>query len=175
MVLPGLGVDVMLGGMRIRPARTEDFGQLLPMLLDMGFMDDEAALRRRLPSFCAATDHTLLVADDDGQVVGYAALHDFGPHLRSGDSHRTAKLDDLYTHPAHRRRGVARTLMEAVTEWARDRPIRYVFWYANQGDAGAAYQAMGYRPEGSGQEGYDFYEIDLGDPSERIPHPHRGT
>lgn len=162
--------------MRTRPAVPADLDELLPMLVDMGFVDDESALRERFPSFCDSADHLLLVAvDDAGALLGYAALHDLGQHLRSGNTHRTVKLDDLYTAPDQRRRGVARLLMEAVEAWAREQPVRYVFWYANQGQAGAAYQAMGYRPDGSGQEGFDFYEIDLGDPQSRLAHPHRGT
>ncbi|GAA1153199.1 GNAT family N-acetyltransferase [Ornithinicoccus hortensis] len=162
--------------MRARLAEPGDLELLLPMLLDMGFVDDEAALRDRFPLFCASVDHPILVAvDEGGALLGYAALHDLGQHLRSGNTHRTVKLDDLYTAPAHRRRGVARLLMEAVESWARSQPVRYVFWYANQGPAGAAYQAMGYEPDGSGQEGFDFYEIDLGDPHDRLAHPQRGT
>lgn len=165
--------DVSMQTRRVEPA---DLKQLLPMLLDMGFVDDESALRDRFPSFCASADHPMFVAvETDRTLVGYAALHDLGQHLRSGNTHRTVKLDDLYTSPARRRRGVARCLMQAVEAWARSQPVRYVFWYANQGQATAAYQAMGYRPEGSGQEGFDFYEIDLGDPRDRLAHPRRGT
>lgn len=60
--------------------------------------------------------------------MGYALVQDYGPHLRSGNAHRTAKLDDLYTLPDFRRRGVARALMDAVTDWARTGTVRYVFW-----------------------------------------------
>ena len=95
----------------------------------MGFVDDEAALRERFPSFCASKDHLLLVAvEDDGTLVGYAALHDLGQHLRSGNMHRMVKLDDLYTAPEHRRRGVASLLMGDVEAWARSQPVRYFFW-----------------------------------------------
>lgn len=164
------------GCMLTRTIGPDDLEQLLPMLMDMGFIDDEMALRERFPRFCASADHPVFVAVDvDGRLQGYAALHDLGEHLRSGDSHRTVKMDDLYTLPAHRRRGVARALMEAVESWARSQPVRYIFWYANQGPAGDAYRAMGYLPEVSGQEGFDFYEIDLGDPASRLAHPHRGS
>ncbi|WP_322618435.1 GNAT family N-acetyltransferase [Deinococcus terrestris] len=102
-------------------------------------------------------------------------MQEYGPHLRSGNSHRTAKLNDLYTVARVRRQGVGRALMQGVEAWARSRPLRYVFWYANQREAGLAYQAMGHQPAPSGQEGYDFYEIDLGDPALRQPHPLRGS
>lgn len=160
----------------IRRACPEDFPQLKPMLLDMGFVEDETSLAERFPAFCANPTHLILVADEAGKLLGYASVQDYGPHLRSGESHRTAKLDDLYTLPAARRRGIARKLMQAVTDWAQANPIRYVFWYANQGEAGRAYQAMGYQqPAPSGQDGFDFYEIDLGDPKDRIAHAYRGA
>ncbi|CAM3784093.1 GNAT family N-acetyltransferase [Deinococcus frigens] len=114
--------------MHVRPATPADFPALKPMLLDMGFVEDESALERRFPSFCGNPLRPVLVAQaDGGEVAGYAALHDYGPHLRSGESHRTAKLEDLYTVPGWRRRGVARLLMRAVEDWARARPLRYVF------------------------------------------------
>lgn len=160
----------------VRPATPADFPALRPMLLDMGFVEDEEALARRFPSFCTRDDFALLVAEDEtGRLLGYAAVHDYGPHLRSGNSHRTAKLDDLYTVPGARRQGVARTLMRAVEDWARSRPLRYVFWYANGHRAAPAYERMGYRSADAGQEGYRFFEIDLGEANTRAPHPLRGS
>ncbi|WP_245872953.1 hypothetical protein [Deinococcus planocerae] len=56
----------------VRFATPADFPVLRPMLLDLGFVED-----------------------GEGRLLGYAAVHDLGPHLRSGNSGRTAKLDDL--------------------------------------------------------------------------------
>ena len=42
------------------------------MLLDMGFVEDEAALEARFPSFCGHPLRPLLVAEaDGGEVIGY--------------------------------------------------------------------------------------------------------
>lgn len=160
----------------VRTARPADFPALRPMLLDMGFVEDEVALAARFPAFCQREDFALLVAADlEGRLLGYAWAHDYGSHLRSGDSQRTAKLHDLYTVPDARRRGVARALMAAVEAWARARPLRYVFWYANTHEAGPAYTRMGYRAADAGQEGFLFFEIDFGEASTRTPHPTRGS
>ncbi|GMA13693.1 GNAT family N-acetyltransferase [Deinococcus metallilatus] len=160
----------------LRPATPADFPALRPMLLDMGFVEDEEALAARFPAFCDREDFGLLVAEDPaGRLLGYAWVQDYGPHLRSGDSHRTAKLHDLYTVPEARRQGVARSLMGAVEAWARARPLRYVFWYANDHSAAPAYERMGYRSAGAGQEGYRFFEIDFGEANTRTPHPLRGS
>jgi GNAT superfamily N-acetyltransferase len=163
----------------IRPAQPADFDQLKPMFLDMGFVDDESGLAHRFAASCHADHYGVLVADveEGGQhiVAGYAFLHDYGSHLRSGDTHRTAKLDDLYTLPRFRRRGVARRLMESAEGWARARPLRYIFWYANAGEAGTAYRQMGYKAADAGQEGFLFFEIDFGEENTRTPHPTRGS
>ncbi|ANE43800.1 GNAT family N-acetyltransferase [Deinococcus puniceus] len=163
----------------IRAARPADFEQLKPMLLDMGFVDDESGLARRFAASCQAETYGVLVAEleEDGQhkLVGYAFLHDYGSHLRSGDMHRTAKLDDLYTLPDFRRRGIARQLMKAAEAWAKTRPLRYIFWYANIGEAGTAYRQMGYKAADAGQEGFLFFEIDFGEENTRTPHPTRGS
>lgn len=161
--------------LRVRPLVSTDFEQVRPMLLDMGFVEDEGALATRFPALCTHPNWGLLGAFEDGRLLGYAAAQDYGPHVRSGDSHRTAKLHVLYTAPDCRRRGVARALMRGVEAWACVRPLRYVFWYANTREAGPAYERLGYTAVDAGQEGYLFFEIDLGDPATRIPHPERGS
>ena len=145
------------------------------MLIDMGFVEDEAALARHFPAFCTRPDYALLGAFEGKTLFGYAGLHDHGPHLRSGDSHRSAKLDDLYTAPHARRRGVGKTLMQAAEAWGRARGLRYVFWYANLREATPAYVGMGYTAGEEVQEGYRFFEIDFGEENTRQPHPERGS
>lgn len=159
----------------IRPLRPADFSQALPMLLDMSFVDDETALEERFPSFCTHPDWALLGAFDGDTLLGYAAAQDYGPHIRSGDSHRTAKLHDLYTAPEHRRRGVGRSLMTGMEAWGKARGLRYLFWYANLREATPAYVGMGYTAGEEVQEGYRFFEIDFGEANTRIPHPERGS
>ncbi|ULH16678.1 GNAT family N-acetyltransferase [Deinococcus sp. KNUC1210] len=157
----------------LRPLIPSDFGQARPMLLDMGFVESETALETRFPEFCTRPDWALLGAFEAEQLLGYAALQEYGTHLRSGNSHRTAKLHDLYTAPQARRRGVGRALMRSAEAWARARGLRYLFWYANLREATPAYMGMGYTAGEEVQEGYRFFEIDFGEASTRIPAPER--
>ena len=145
------------------------------MLIDMGFVEDETALAARFPACCQHPDWAMLGAFEGATLLGYAAVQDYGPHIRSGDSHRTAKLHDLYTAPDAQRRGVGRELMQAVEAWGKARGLRYVFWYANLREATPAYTGMGYTAGEEVQEGYRFFEIDFGEASTRIPHPERGS
>lgn len=65
----------------VRPLTAADFLQARPMLLDMGFVEDEAALAARFPGFCLQSDWALLGAFDGDILLGYAAAQDYGPHL----------------------------------------------------------------------------------------------
>ena len=50
------------------------------MLLNMGFVEDEAALEVRFPDFCSGPAHALSVTETEkSEIIGYAALHDYGP------------------------------------------------------------------------------------------------
>lgn len=157
----------------VRPLTAGDFEQVRPMLIDMRFVDDEQALAERFPGFCLHPDWSLMGAFEGETLLGYAALQDYGPHLRAGNTHRTAKLHDLYTTPSARRRGVGRTLMQAAEAWAQARGLRYLFWYANLREATPAYIGMGYTAGEEVQEGYRFFEIDFGEANTRIPAPER--
>jgi len=158
----------------VRPLTPADYTQVKPMLIDMRFVDDEAALAERYPAFCTRPDYALLGAFEGETLLGYAGLHDY-PHLRSGDTHRTAKVDDLYTVPTARSRGVGRTLRQAAEVWGRARGLRYLFWYANLREATPAYIGMGYTAGEEVQEGYRFFEINFGEANTRQVHPKRGS
>lgn len=145
------------------------------MLLDMGFVDSEEALAERFPSFCGREDAPIWVAERQGTLLGYAYAQDYGPHLRPGVTHRTAKLNDLYTLPGARRQGVDRALMRQAENWAREGGVRYLFWYANTREASPAYVAMGYRAAPSGEEAYHFFEVEFAAPQPRVPHAERGS
>ena len=61
-------------------------------------------------------NHPLLVAEKDGEVLGYASLspyRDFDAYLQ------TVELS-VYIAPAHRGRGVASALMDAILRLARE-------------------------------------------------------
>lgn len=100
--------------------------------------------------------HTLLVAVDeqDGTVVATAALDARGPahppnpgwlaeRFPSGE---TAQLRRVYVRPAHRRRGLARHLVEGLLEFARaDGGYRsvYLHTYPHSPGAMSLWQALG--------------------------------
>jgi len=52
----------------------------------------------------------LVALDDDGCVAGYASFGDW----RAWDGYRHTVEHSVYVHPDHRRRGIARALMQAL-------------------------------------------------------------
>lgn len=91
------------------PDRSQDF-------FDYGFtrlLSDDSA------------DFEGLVADEEGQLLGLAH-YVFHPHLwRSGG---VCYLQDLFTTPEARGKGVGRALVEAVSEKAEARGAESLYW-----------------------------------------------
>ena len=82
---------------------------------------------------------------DDGGLVGYAVIQDYGRHLRAGRRHQ-ARLHDLYVHPDNRRTGVGRALMIAVTTWASTR-VRHLEWQSPPRTLGPFYEALDHQSD----------------------------
>ncbi len=112
----------------------------------------EEALRNAeplLPSFAEQIaraiergDLELLVAWVDGEPVGVTVLA-FRPSISLGAPF--ASIEDLYVKPDARRRGVGRTLLEAVGERCKERGVSYV--EVQTKEAAAFYMSLDYEPE----------------------------
>ncbi|HEY8456283.1 MAG TPA: GNAT family N-acetyltransferase [Actinopolymorphaceae bacterium] len=144
----------------IREVTSDDWPSFWPLLSGMGTDDDEPVARQRFDELLRDPRWTILVADEGGRLIGYAALQDYGPHLRTGNLHRLARLHDLYVHPDSRRQGVGRVLMEAVTRWGAEH-VRYVEWQAGEKTAAPFYEHLGYRGEPCPQPEYPTFVIDF--------------
>lgn len=81
---------------------------------------------------------TLLAMDDAGRVLGHAAVRTLDGRL---------EVKRVYVHPSARGRGIARVLMAAAEEVARDRGERSLILQTGdrQLDAVVLYESLGYR------------------------------
>ncbi len=59
--------------------------------------------------------HAVIVADDDGDIVGFASLSPF----RARPAYSTTVENSIYVHRGHRRRGIALALMDELITTAR--------------------------------------------------------
>jgi len=147
----------MTSEQRIRPAKPEEWGAILPLFQAMGGQCDEAA-RQRFARITQSDDHYLPVAVDDSHHIGYGWAQDYGPHLRTGD--RTARLHDLFVPTSQRKRGIGTALFAAIRAWAEGRGVRYLEWQASHA-AVPFYERLGYTGNPCPQPEYPFFEIEF--------------
>jgi GNAT superfamily N-acetyltransferase len=123
------------------------------MFVDMGYRDGAAldsmtaAFRPWLLTRMQASEYLAWVATaaDASIVAGLGLwLMDWPPHM-IGPGARRGNILNVYTEPTHRRRGIARRLMEAALDWCRSNGIRAVILHASE-DGRALYENLGFRP-----------------------------
>ena len=138
-----------------RPATLDDVGALvhhrIGMFTDMGLSIDrpaiEAAFRRWLAEAMPAGIYRAWVVDDgapDGSIVagGGITILPWPPGPRSLGT-RIAFAYNVYTEPSHRRRGLARMIMDAIHAWCRENGIAAIALNAST-DGQPLYESMGY-------------------------------
>lgn len=89
--------------------------------------------------------HSWLAEDDGGVIVaGGAVLIVPWPANPKHRKQQRAFLFNVFTEPALRRRGIARTLVQTMLDWCRGQEFGSVFLHAS--DAGRQlYQSMGFQ------------------------------
>jgi GNAT superfamily N-acetyltransferase len=142
----------------VRQARSHDWPELWPLLVGMGARDGEESSRERFVRLTSNPFWLIVVASDEGRLIGYAAAQDYGDHLRGGKEGRVARLHDVYVSPGRRSAGVGRQLMEAVVGWASSR-VRFLHWQAHERRSAPFYERLGYRGEPCPQPDYPEFEI----------------
>ena len=91
-----------------------------------------------------AGDMAVLAARAEDQIVAVALL---AYRLNVSAGGLFASIEDLYVRPAARRRGVGRTLLEAVEELCSERGVSYVEVQVEDREAEPFYAALGYEPD----------------------------
>lgn len=102
--------------------------------------------RARIREIIADDRMLLLVAGSE--PVGYAFAQDFGRHPRR--EFTTGRLHDLFVLESHRRRGIARQLMDAVARWSRQR--RMILDWQSRWDGVPFYESLGLTADAVGDQ-----------------------
>lgn len=90
-------------------------------------------------------DVEVLAAKDEERAVGVLVLA-FRPNVSLGGDF--ASIEDLFVVRALRRRGIGRRLVEEAAEACRRRGVSYVEVHAEEDEARAFYERLGYEEEG---------------------------
>jgi GNAT superfamily N-acetyltransferase len=138
---------------RIRMATLDDIDVLIhhriAMFSDMGRTVDVKPLsdefRRWLTVNMPSGTYRawLAEAEDGGVAAGGGATIIAWPPGPQYMGHSLAFVYNVYTEPAHRRRGLARQLMEAIHAWCRENDVSSLALNASR-DGQPLYEAMGY-------------------------------
>lgn len=99
--------------MELRRASADDIA-LFDRIADDVF--DEPIVSERLRQYLAEPGHLMILAVDDGVVVGQCAavIH------RHPDKVTELYIDELGTAPARQRQGIGRKMIDAMFEWGRE-------------------------------------------------------
>jgi ribosomal protein S18 acetylase RimI-like enzyme len=105
-----------------RKARHEDVDQLVTLLrllfsIEEDFSFDEVKQRRGLVMLLHSDRGCILVAEAVGRVIGMCTGQLVVSTAEGGPA---VVVEDMVVDPAHRRRGVGRSLMKAMAGWAEE-------------------------------------------------------
>ena len=141
----------------IRPGTREDAGIIRDhrraMFFDMRSGDDAAldAMSERFllwlqPRLQSGEYRAWFAVDENGSVVAGLGLWlmDWPPHMIGPGAPR-GNILNVYTEHPHRRRGLARKLMQTALDWCRANGIRAVILHASP-EGRALYDSLGFRP-----------------------------
>lgn len=123
------------------------------MFSEMGYRDQAA-----LDAMAAAFRPWLIRVMESGEYLAWFAvttegtvaagaglwLMDWPPHM-VGPGARRGNILNVYTSVDHRRRGLARLLMETALVWCREHGIRAVILHASD-EGRPLYEALGFHP-----------------------------
>jgi ribosomal protein S18 acetylase RimI-like enzyme len=133
---------------RIELARPEDLGVLVPLVMDFhqhaGIRVDTQQRGKALTQALADNGPArILLAVDQGQVVGYAILS-FGFSIEFAG--RDAFVDELYVAPDRRGAGIGLQLLEEAERVAKANGVQALHLEAEHGNPRAAdlYRRIGY-------------------------------
>ena len=129
-------------GAVLRAAIAADAERIAQLLSDEGYLAGPTDIVERLKRF-GGDDGAVIVADVDGQPIGFVAVH-LIPRFEHGDE--VLRVLALVVDAGVRERGIGRLLMDAVEQLARVRGAAFVEITAghHRPDARQLLESLGY-------------------------------
>jgi GNAT superfamily N-acetyltransferase len=114
----------------------------------------------------ASGDYVGWFVEHDTQVVagGGVLLRDLWSMPRVLTPGRNAHVGNVYTEPAHRRRGLARLIMETILDWCAVNAIGLVTLSASP-DGRSLYEHLGFSADSRAMRWFSLSDIDRNTPA----------
>ena len=127
----------------VRAATLSDAERIAELSTQLGYPATTLEARKRLEGISAHCDHAVLVAEIDGEIVGW--MHVLVAHSLTADT--PVEVSGLVVDENFRSRGIGLTLMKEAEAWARSRKCDVVRLRSNEKRerAHAFYERIGYR------------------------------
>lgn len=132
------------GNITLRKGSSADLDTIMEhrrqMMLDIGYAEDAAfaSMMANSRSFLAerlgdGRYHAWFIQDGTGRVLagGGVVIAELLPTVRD-PSPRKPVIVNMYTEPAHRRKGFARMLMQTMVDWCRSEGFNSVLLHASK-------------------------------------------
>ena len=128
----------------LRPATAADAGRIAELFTEEGYPAGPSDIVARLERFASAYS-TVIVADHEGDVLGFIALHAL-PRFEHAD--RVVRILALVVDPGVRERGIGRLLMAEAERVGHELGAAFVEITAgrHRPDARHLYESLGYDP-----------------------------
>jgi len=126
----------------LRPAALADAQRIAALFTDEGYPVGASAIETRLERF-SSDDSTVIVADHDGEILGFIALHEV-PRFEHDES--ILRIVALVVDSTVRERGIGRILMAEAERVGQTRNAAFVEVTAGHHRPAARhlYESMGY-------------------------------
>ncbi len=101
----------------IRPMLAQDADCVAALATQLGYPSTSDEIRQRFDRIASRSEHTVLVAEDDGKGLIVGWLHVFLCHLMESDPY--AEIGGLIVDERCRGSGIGQRLLEQAETWAR--------------------------------------------------------
>lgn len=100
----------------IRRLENRDFEAIVQLFKELGYPSSHKAIEERFKLLGEQTSYHSLVAEDEGNVIGFAGICKMYSFERDGNY---ARILAFVVDSNARKRGIGTLLLQSVEEWAR--------------------------------------------------------
>jgi ribosomal protein S18 acetylase RimI-like enzyme len=102
--------------MAIRRLEPSDIPKVIPLMAELGYPTGSVSFAERVTAVSANPDDRVLVAEEEGNILGLVAVHSFEMLHRPG---RLGRITALIVSASARNRGIGRQLLNAAESHLR--------------------------------------------------------